>query len=318
MLLMYRTGGTATSRAMFTSRCASFSSTSGATTSPSRVNPTRSANAIVTNLAPGRCRPSARSVVLTASVSTACNSCTRSMSSISGPSIGATTPMSASDAFAVSSSVAPGLVVAPSAAARITSAARVRPSASTCTTSTIWSGANPNSRNCLHVGERVPVDPRENGRVGILHAWQPDGALQPLQQLDVDAVLLADLAGGHQGPVVAECPSRRQQHRRERIADLLGGEATGEQPLDQLGAFGTRLALEPIEQSGSFDVDGFGHRVNVYRAPPRSPGPSTMPATWTCPRDAGPRRRRPRETGTACRAPARRTACAVATSRRGR
>jgi hypothetical protein len=88
-VLINRTGGTDTSRARSDKRSASCTNSSGGTASPSRVNPTRSANATVTCRAPGSGTPAARSLTLTASVSIECRSCMNSIAWIIGPSLGA-------------------------------------------------------------------------------------------------------------------------------------------------------------------------------------------------------------------------------------
>ncbi len=147
MVLISRTGPTATSRAASASRFASRSRSSGGTASPNRVNPTRSANATVTDRAPGSGKPSARSEALTASFAIAWRSCTNNMSEIMGPSSGTTSATSSSEPSAISSSVAPGRSTAASAAYRMTSAARPRPSASMRVICTIWSGSMPISMN---------------------------------------------------------------------------------------------------------------------------------------------------------------------------
>ena len=80
IVLMNRTGGAVRSRARSASRPASCPNSSADTTSPSLVNPTRSAKATVTGRAPGSGLPAARSPALTASVSIMCRSCMNSMS----------------------------------------------------------------------------------------------------------------------------------------------------------------------------------------------------------------------------------------------
>ena len=100
----------------------------------------------------------------------------------------------------------------------------------------------------LRVGGGRPVGAQMHGRVGIVDAHQPDGPLDALQQFQVDAGRLADLARGHVIAVVTDQLARRHQHRNRRRPDLLSGDALLEQPLDQLGALGTSAALQTVEQ----------------------------------------------------------------------
>ena len=118
-------------------------------------------------------------------------------------------------------------------------------------------------------------------------------------------------------PIIAGEDPRREasRHGRERIPDLLDGNAAFQEPRDEFGPFRTSLALEAVEQPGRFDVDVFGHRVNVYRALRGRPEPSTTRARWSCRRDRAGQRSPTHRSGTAYRPPARRVACAVATSR---
>jgi hypoxanthine-DNA glycosylase len=101
--------------------------------------------------------------------------------------------------------------------------------------------------------------------VGIVHGRKAHRPLDPQQQVEVDARLLADLPRRDVGAVVADQTSRRQQHRRERTADLVDGDTALLQPRDQLGAFGPRRLVQTVEQPGRFDVL-VGHQVKVYRA----------------------------------------------------
>jgi len=87
IVLIRRTSSRTTSAARRAMRSAVAPSCSGATSSPSRVKPTRSAKQTVTSRAPGN-EPRARSAALIASVRTVWRRCMRSIASIIGPIIG--------------------------------------------------------------------------------------------------------------------------------------------------------------------------------------------------------------------------------------
>ena len=137
-------------------------------------------------------------------------------------------------------------------------------------------GIEPQLDEPLRMRGGLGVGPQVNGGVRIVNPRQTDGPLHALQQFEVDARLFTDFARRNVNAVVTESRREASSIGRERIADLLDGEAPLEQPRDQFGAFGTRFALESVEQSGGFDVDVFGHRLNVRRGPHGSPGPTTM------------------------------------------
>ena len=109
-------------------------------------------------------------------------------------------------------------------------------------------GIQPQLDEPLRVRGGFAVGAHVHDRVGIVHPGQTDGALHALQQLQVDAVALADLARRHVGAVVADDVAGGQQQRRIGRPDLVGADALLEQPLDQLGALGTGVALESVEQ----------------------------------------------------------------------
>ena len=71
--------------------------------------------------------------------------------------------------------------------------------------------------------------------------------LNALKQIEVDTRLLAGLARRDVGAVITEDLPCGQQRGRDGAPDLLDGEAPLEQPRDQLGPFGTGLALEAVE-----------------------------------------------------------------------
>ena len=107
------------------------------------------------------------------------------------------------------------------------------------------------------------VGAQMHGRVGVVDADQPNGALHALQQFQIDTGRLADLARRNVIAVVTHQPTRRHQHRSRRRADLVGGDALLEQPLDQLGALGACAAFQTVEQLLDFGISGFIHSANV-------------------------------------------------------
>ena len=107
----------------------------------------------------------------------------------------------------------------------------------------------------LRVRDGLAVHSGQDGRVGILDPRQADRALQALQQLEVQPGRLADLSRRQANPVLAHHPIRRQQQRSDRGPNLVDAEAAVEEPRDQLGTLGARLALEPVEQPQRLEVD---------------------------------------------------------------
>jgi hypoxanthine-DNA glycosylase len=115
----------------------------------------------------------------------------------------------------------------------------------------------------LRAGRGFAVGPQQDGRIGIVRPWHPKCALDRLEQLQIDAGFIADLAGGHIPTVIADDATRRQEHRRDGAPNLVDREALLKQPFDEFSPFGARLSIEAVEQA--FDVDVFGHGPNVYR-----------------------------------------------------
>ena len=107
----------------------------------------------------------------------------------------------------------------------------------------------------LGVRDGLAVHSGQYRRVGILDPRQADSPLQALQQRQVEPGLLADFSRRQVNPVLAHYPIRRQQQRGDRGANLVDAKAAVEEPRDQLGTLGARLALEPVEQSQRLEVD---------------------------------------------------------------
>jgi hypothetical protein len=99
------------------------------------------------------------------------------------------------------------------------------------------------------------VRSRQNPGVGIVDPGQADGALQALQQLQVEPGRFADLARRNEHPVVAHHAIGWQQQRSDRRANLLDAEAPAQEPRDVLRALDARLTLEAAEQPRPLDVD---------------------------------------------------------------
>ena len=76
----------------------------------------------------------------------------------------------------------------------------------------------------LYAGRGFAVGPQQDGRVGIVGPRHAECALDRLQQLQIDAGFIADLAGRHMTTVVADDATRRQQHRRNVAPNLFDGE----------------------------------------------------------------------------------------------
>ena len=112
----------------------------------------------------------------------------------------------------------------------------------------------------------VAIGPHEHGRIGIINLGLSTGALEAIQFVDVDPYLLADLPRRQIRAVVAEHTPRGKQHRRERMPDLLNGDALIEQPPDQLGALTAVLADQAVEQTGGFQINGAGHDTGGRRS----------------------------------------------------
>ena len=89
--------------------------------------------------------------------------------------------------------------------------------------------------------------------------------MEAVQHIDVEADLLADLAGRNIGAVVAEDLARGEQHRRERLADLLDRDALVEQPRDQLSPFDAAPSGQPVQQPGRLHIEFVAHDTGGRR-----------------------------------------------------
>ena len=127
-------------------------------------------------------------------------------------------------------------------------------------------GVQPQLDEPLGVRGGFAVGTHVDDRVGVVHSGQTDRALHALQQHQVDAVALADLAGRYVGAVVADQVAGGQQQRRVGRPDLVGGDALLKQPLDELGPLGARGALESVEQIVDVLVSAPSSTSSTYSA----------------------------------------------------
>ena len=85
--------------------------------------------------------------------------------------------------------------------------------------------------------ESVGIDP-----------YQSDGAVHALDQVEAHPTVGRDVPCGHQVPVVPDRAERRQEHRTELRANLIGVETAVEQPRHELGTLVPGPSVQTIEQ----------------------------------------------------------------------
>lgn len=122
-------------------------------------------------------------------------------------------------------------------------------------------GIQPQLNEPLCACGRLTVGTHVHHRVRIIHSGQTDSALHPLQQLEVNAIVLANLPCGYVGAVVADEVAGGQQQRRVGRPNLVGGDALLEQPLDKLRTLGARGTAQVAQQIVDVRVVRLAHVV---------------------------------------------------------